>query len=31
MPAMGLAVCEGGAPNAEHAAYYARRARVVRV
>jgi len=27
MPAMGLAVCEDGAPNAEHAAYYARRAR----
>ena len=26
MPAMGLAVCEDGAPNAEHAAYYARRA-----
>ncbi len=26
MPAMGLAVCENGAPNAEHAAYYARRA-----
>jgi 2,4-dienoyl-CoA reductase-like NADH-dependent reductase (Old Yellow Enzyme family) len=27
MPAMGLAVCEDGAPNAEHAAYYARRAK----
>lgn len=27
MPAMGLAVCEDGSPNAEHAAYYARRAR----
>jgi 2,4-dienoyl-CoA reductase-like NADH-dependent reductase (Old Yellow Enzyme family) len=27
MPAMGLAACEEGAPNAEHAAYYARRAR----
>ena len=26
MPAMGLAVCEDGAPNAEHADYYARRA-----
>ena len=26
MPAMGLAVCEDGAPNADHAAYYARRA-----
>jgi 2,4-dienoyl-CoA reductase-like NADH-dependent reductase (Old Yellow Enzyme family) len=26
MPAMGLAACEDGAPNAEHAAYYARRA-----
>lgn len=26
MPAMGLAVCEDGAPNEEHAAYYARRA-----
>ena len=26
MPAMGLAACEEGAPNAEHAAYYARRA-----
>lgn len=26
MPAMGLAVCENGAPNEEHAAYYARRA-----
>ncbi len=26
MPAMGLAVCEDGAPNEEHADYYARRA-----
>src|SRR5688572_6756620 len=26
MPAMGLAVCEDGAPNEEHAEYYARRA-----
>lgn len=26
MPAMGLAACEEGMPNAEHAAYYARRA-----
>ncbi len=26
MPAMGLAICENGAPNADHAAYYARRA-----
>lgn len=26
MPAMGLAVCEDGAPNDEHADYYARRA-----
>jgi len=26
MPAMGLAVCENGAPNEEHADYYARRA-----